>query len=195
MTNDWSQNSLSTHTSFATFFCVSLSCCDRHWNWLRCTPESDTIACCLLFVDYYWFSSILHLKINSKSRRKIGAVYTYFNILLRNRGGHSFGCGGGSSQLGGKLLTGVREAQIDSQLSSPITESGHKLKRICFVLKTAMKHSRNFFIIIIIISFFALLYSFPSSNTPPPPPPTHTHLWNKCSVLIIIWHTQRTSVS
>lgn len=94
------------------FFYVSLSspCCDRHLNWLSCAPGSDTTACCLLFVDYYWFSLILHLKINSWSRRKIGAVYTYFNILLCNREGRSFGssreC---SSQLGGKLLTGERE--------------------------------------------------------------------------------------
>lgn len=176
MTNDWSHNSLSVHTSFATLFRVSLSspCCDRHRNWLRCSPGSDTIARCLLFVDYYWFSSILHLKINSKSRWKIGAVYTYFNILLRNTGGHSFGrvgMGGGcrGGQLGGKLLTGEREAQIDSQLSSPITESGHKLKRICFVLKTAMKHGHNFLWLLL----FHSLLSFTLFHHPNPPPP-HT---------------------
>lgn len=97
---------------FFFFFHISPSslCCDRHLNWLSCAPGSDTTACCLLFVDYYWFSLILHLKINGQSRRKIGAVYTYFNILLCNGEGCSFGSGRrGSSQLRGKLLTGERE--------------------------------------------------------------------------------------
>ncbi len=170
MTNGSSHNSLSIQTRFSTFFYVS-PCCDRHLNWLSCAPGSDTTACCLLFVDYYWFSLILHLKINSQSRRKIGAVYTYFNILLCNREGRSFGSRrDGSSQLRGKLLTGERERpRIDSKLSSPITESGHKLKRICFVLKTAMKHGCNFFLFFL---FLGILYSFHSP-----------HFWNNCSIL------------
>lgn len=71
-------------------------CCDRRLNWLSGAPGSDTTACCLLFVDYYWFSLILHLKINGRSRRKIGAVYTYFNILLC--------CGDGCSFLAAAVL-------------------------------------------------------------------------------------------
>lgn len=160
--------------NFFFFFYVSPSspCCDRHLNWLSCAPGSDTTACCLLFVDYYWFSLILHLKINSQSRRKIGAVYTYFNILLCNGEGHSFGSGcDGSSQLRGKLLTGERERpQIDSKLSSPITESGHKLERICFVSKTAMKHGCNFFFFYFFISWYPLL-----CEQPP--------FWDNCSPL------------
>ena len=157
-TNDSSShNSLSIQTRFSTFFYLSTSspCCDRHLNWLSCAPGFDTTACCLLFVDCYWFSLILHLKINSQSRRKIGPVYTYFNILLCSGEGRSFGSSRrGSSQLRGKLLTGERERpQIDSKPSSPITESGHKLKRICFVLKTAMKHGCNFFYFFISLLF------------------------------------------
>ena len=118
MTNGSSRNSLSIHNRFSTFFFFLVSpsspCCDRHLNWLSCAPGSDTTACCLLFVDYYWFSLILHLKINSQSRRKIGAVYTYFNILLCNSRGRSFGSSrDGSSQLRGKLLTGERERPPD----------------------------------------------------------------------------------
>ena len=180
MTNGSSHNSLSIHTRLSTFFFFFLvspssPCCDRHLNWLSCAPGSDTTACCLLFVDYYWFSLILHLKINSQSRRKIGAVYTYFNILLCNRGGRSFGSSrDGSSQLRGKLLTGERERpRIDSELSSPITESGHKLKRICFVLKTAMKHGYNFFLFI----YLFFISWCPSLFT------QRCHFWNNCSIL------------
>lgn len=185
MTNGSSHNSLSIQTGFSTFFFYvspSSPCCDRHLNWLSCAPGSDTTACCLLFVDYYWFSLILHLKINSQSRRKIDAVYTYFNILLCNREGRSFGSSrDGSSQLRGKLLTGERERpQIDSKLSSPITESGHKLKRICFVLKTAMKHGCNFlFFIYFLVSF--ILYTAPTFKI-------------TAQSSIITWQTERTSV-
>lgn len=98
---------------------------------------------------------ILHLKINSQSRRKIGTVYTYSNIPLCSREGRRFGSShDGSSQLWGKLLTGERERpRIDSKLSPPITESGHKLKRIRFVPRTAVKHGGNFLFLFFISLF------------------------------------------
>ena len=40
----------------------TLTCCDRQPNWLSPAPGCDTTAGCLLFVDYYRFSLILHLK-------------------------------------------------------------------------------------------------------------------------------------
>lgn len=73
------------------YVCPLSPCCDRRLRWLSSAPGADTTVCCLLFVDYYWFSLILHLKINSQSRRKIGPVYTYSNILLCNREGRRFG--------------------------------------------------------------------------------------------------------
>jgi len=94
---------------------------------------------------------------------------------VQNREGRSFF--GSSGQLGGKLLTGERGgALIDPELSGPITESGHKLKRICFVFEDSREAWPQLFIFL--VSFTSCIYT--------PPPTRHTHTYEISASFSII---------